>query len=30
VVIFDKGTHFEPWEKPERFNKTVIEFFNER
>ena len=30
LVIFDKGTHFEPWEKPERFNKTVIEFFNEK
>ena len=30
IVIFDKGTHFEPWEKPERFNKTVIDFFNER
>ena len=30
LVIFDKGTHFEPWEKPERFNKTVIDFFKER
>ena len=27
LVIFNKGTHFEPSENPERFNKTVIDFF---
>ena len=30
LIIFDKGTHYEPTENPDRFNKTVIEFFNER
>ena len=30
LIIFDKGTHYEPTENPGRFNKTVIEFFNER
>lgn len=30
LVIFDKGTHYEPIENPERFNKTVIEFFRDR
>lgn len=27
LVIFEKGTHYEPIENPERFNKTVLEFF---
>lgn len=29
LLIFEKGNHFEPWERPERFNATVIKFFNE-
>jgi len=28
LVIFKKGTHEEPWEHPDRFNKTVLDFFN--
>lgn len=28
LVIFEKGTHYEPLENPERFNRTVIDFFN--
>ncbi|HVU98640.1 MAG TPA: alpha/beta hydrolase [Puia sp.] len=27
LVIFRKGTHYEPWEHPDRFNKTVLDFF---
>ena len=27
LVIFPKGNHYEPWERPERFNKTVNTFF---
>ena len=30
LVIFEKGTHFEPWENPERFNKTLMEFFDRK
>ena len=30
LVIFDKGTHYEPIENPERFNKMVIEFFKDK
>lgn len=30
LVIFDKGTHYEPQENPERFNRTVLEFFNNK
>jgi pimeloyl-ACP methyl ester carboxylesterase len=30
LVIFDHGTHFEPIENTERFNKTVIGFFDAR
>lgn len=26
LVIFEKGSHYEPWEHPERFNKTVLDF----
>lgn len=26
LVIFSKGNHYEPWERPERFNKTVLDF----
>ncbi|MBS1508654.1 MAG: alpha/beta fold hydrolase [Bacteroidetes bacterium] len=29
LVIFDRGTHFEPSENPSRFNKTVTQFFSE-
>jgi len=29
LIIFDKATHFEPWENPDRFNKTVIDFFSQ-
>lgn len=28
LVIFEKGTHYEPTENPVRFNKTVVDFFN--
>jgi pimeloyl-ACP methyl ester carboxylesterase len=28
LVIFDKGTHYEPWKNSERFNTTVINFFS--
>ncbi|GHN00925.1 alpha/beta hydrolase [Cytophagales bacterium WSM2-2] len=27
LVIFTPGTHYEPQENPERFNKTVMDFF---
>lgn len=27
LVIFEKGTHYEPYENPKRFNQTVIDFF---
>jgi pimeloyl-ACP methyl ester carboxylesterase len=27
LVIFKKGTHYEPQEDPVRFNKTVLDFF---
>jgi len=30
LLIFDKGTHYEPSENPDRFNKAVIAFFNKR
>jgi len=30
LTIFDKGTHYEPTENPDRFNKTVIEFFKDK
>lgn len=30
LVIFKDGTHFEPQENPDRFNKTVMNFFNEK
>jgi pimeloyl-ACP methyl ester carboxylesterase len=30
LVIFEKGTHYEPIEKPERFNKVTIAFFREQ
>lgn len=26
LVIFKKGTHEEPWEHPDRFNKTVLDY----
>ena len=29
LVIFDRGTHYEPMENPKRFNKTVLEFFKQ-
>jgi pimeloyl-ACP methyl ester carboxylesterase len=29
LVIFDKGTHYEPTENPERFNKTVMDFLRQ-
>jgi pimeloyl-ACP methyl ester carboxylesterase len=29
LVIFDKGTHYEPMENPERFNRTVIDFLRQ-
>lgn len=29
LVIFDNGTHYEPVEKADRFNKTVIEFLTQ-
>ena len=28
LTIFEKGNHYEPQERPERFNKTVAEFFS--
>ena len=28
LVIFPKGNHYEPEERPERFNKTVLDFLN--
>lgn len=28
LLIFEKGNHYEPWERPERFNKTVKTFFS--
>ena len=28
LVIFPKGNHFEPSERPARFNKTVLDFLN--
>ena len=28
LVIFPKGNHYEPSERPERFNKTVLDFLN--
>jgi pimeloyl-ACP methyl ester carboxylesterase len=30
LIIFPKGNHYEPRERPERFNKAVLEFFNNR
>lgn len=30
LLIFEKGNHYEPWERPERFNKAVMEFFSEK
>lgn len=30
LIIFENGTHYEPTENPERFNKTVINFFIEK
>lgn len=29
LFIFDKGTHFEPMENPDRFNKVAIDFFKQ-
>ena len=28
LIIFPKGNHYEPSERPERFNKTVLDFLN--
>lgn len=28
LVIFEKGTHYEPTENPKRFNQAVIDFFS--
>lgn len=30
LVIFEDGTHFEPWFNPERFNKAVVQFFYQK
>lgn len=29
LLLFPKGTHYEPWENPERFNAAVVDFFKQ-